>query len=193
MSFFIQKKIRSDQPEVKNILVASYFDQFAKKLVAYTRKNYVISEDDTWAIVYRTIYKMAEINDQYQFSDVGKKNSFVFRTHINFIKNHFRDNKSFEYRHREVDLPDFIQQNDPESVSENIPLQILNRQLEKMEEWQRILLLMRGQNMPYSEISAFVNKPEQQLKVYYARLKMQLLDQVNQELKKLNSTPHEKQ
>ena len=64
--------------------------------------------------------------------------------------------------------------------------------MDKLEEWQRILLLMRGQNMSYKEIIPFVNKPEKQLKVYYARLKKKLLENVNAELKKLNAIDHEK-
>ena len=64
--------------------------------------------------------------------------------------------------------------------------------MDKLEEWQRILLLMRGQDMPYNEISAFVNKPENQLKVYYARLKKQLLENVSAELNKLNAVSHGK-
>ncbi|MBK6985309.1 MAG: hypothetical protein IPH32_11365 [Bacteroidetes bacterium] len=60
-----------------------------------------------------------------------------------------------------------------------MPLIILQQELEKLEDWQRILLLMRGQDMPYSKISEFVKKPENQLKVYYARLKKQLTENVN--------------
>jgi hypothetical protein len=56
-----------------------------------------------------------------------------------------------------------------------------------MEDWERILLLMRGQNIPYSEISKFVHKPEKQLKVYYARLKKKLLEDMNETLNKIDS------
>ncbi|HTA62114.1 MAG TPA: sigma factor-like helix-turn-helix DNA-binding protein, partial [Bacteroidia bacterium] len=115
-----------------------------------------------------------------------------FKTHINFLRNYFRDNKSFEHKNLEVELNDFANTDEEVPQKENIQLQILNKELDKLEEWQRILLLMRGQDMPYSEISAFVNKPENQLKVYYARLKKQLLENVNAELHKINTTPNEK-
>ena len=74
--------------------------------------------------------------------------------------------------------------------TQNLPLTILQQELEKLEDWQRILLLMRGQDMPYSKISEFVKKPENQLKVYYARLKKQLTDNVNAELEKFKTTQH---
>lgn len=56
-------------------------------------------------------------------------------------------------------------------ASTNPHVAMLREELEKLEDWQRILLLMRSQEMPYSEIAKYVNKPEEQLKVYYSRLK----------------------
>jgi hypothetical protein len=44
--------------------------------------------------------------------------------------------------------------------------------------------------MSYSKISEFVKKPENQLKVYYARLKKQLTDNVNAELEKIKTPQH---
>jgi hypothetical protein len=46
--------------------------------------------------------------------------------------------------------------------------------------------------VPYSEIARFVNKPEKQLKVYYARLKKQLMGQMNDALQPLNESKHGK-
>jgi DNA-directed RNA polymerase specialized sigma24 family protein len=191
MGFLIRKKAINVSNE--NTLVKTYYESYAKQLFAYTRKNYNISEDDSWTIVYKTIYKMAEVNDNYKFENDQKQRAFVFKAHINFIRNYYRDNKSFEHKNLEVELNDFVQPEEDTSKQESIELKILNKELEKLEEWQRILLLMRGQDIPYSDISAFVNKPENQLKVYYARLKKQLLEDVNNELTKLNSITNEKQ
>jgi DNA-directed RNA polymerase specialized sigma24 family protein len=63
----------------------------------------------------------------------------------------------------------------------------LKNELDKLEEWERILLLMRGQNMPYGEISKYVDKPERQLKVYYARLKKQMTEKINEQLNNLKN------
>jgi DNA-directed RNA polymerase specialized sigma24 family protein len=46
---------------------------------------------------------------------------------------------------------------------------------------------MRGQNMPYGEISKYVDKPERQLKVYYARLKKQMTEKINEQLNNLKN------
>jgi RNA polymerase sigma factor (sigma-70 family) len=191
MSFLTNKKSISIGNE--NTLVKIYYESFAKQLLAYTLKNYNIGEDDSWSIVYKTIYKMAEVHDNYKFANAQKQRAFVFKTHINFIRNYYRDNKSFELKNQEVELNDFVQVEEDSSNQESIQLKVLNKELVKLEEWQRILLLMRGQDIPYSEISSIINKPESQLKVYYARLKKQLLEDVTIELKKLNPVTNEKQ
>ncbi len=174
-----------------NEAVKVLYEAYAKKLLAYTCKNYTIDKDDAWAIVYKTIYKIAEVGSEYVFESEQKKSGFIFKTHINFLRNYFRDNKSFEKNHQEVDLTEnFAEKEQETSSTQNLPLTILQQELEKLEDWQRILLLMRGQDMPYSKISEFIHKPENQLKVYYARLKKQLTDNVNTELQKIKTNEY---
>jgi RNA polymerase sigma factor (sigma-70 family) len=184
----VKENVISDKQAVQ-----TFYEKYARKLFAYTRKNYSIGEDDAWTVVYKTIYKMAAVKHKYNFENPDKENAFVFKTHINYLRNYFRDNKSFEGKNFEIELDDkhgFTKEEPP--PVESVQLKILQQELDKLEDWQRILLLMRGQDMPYSEISAFVNKPENQLKVYYARLKKQLLENVQNELTKLNTSNHEK-
>jgi DNA-directed RNA polymerase specialized sigma24 family protein len=174
-----------------NEVVKQLYEVYAKKLLAYTCKNYSIDKDDAWAVVYKTIYKIAEVGKNYRFENEQKRSGFIFRTHINFLKNYFRDDKSFEKNNQEVDLTEHFTEKEPEIHSDqNLPLTILQQELEKLEDWQRILLLMRGQDIPYGKIAEFVKKPENQLKVYYARLKKQLADDVNAGLQKIKTTPH---
>ena len=174
-----------------NEVVKSLYETYAKKLLAYTCKNYTIDKDDAWAIVYKTIYKIAEVGTKYTFENEQKRSGFIFKTHINFLRNYFRDNKSFEKNNNEVELHENFADKDADvSPIQNLPLTVLHLELEKLEDWQRILLLMRGQDMPYSKIAEFVNKPESQLKVYYARLKKQLTDNVNAGLEKIKTTQH---
>ncbi len=99
------------------------------------------------------------------------------------MKNFFRDNKSFESKHREIELADeHAVSAEVVVVVENENLKILQNELDKLEDWQRILLLMRTQDVPYSKIAEFVNKPENQLKVYYARLKKQIHESVSHQV-----------
>jgi len=182
------------QQEVNsNKLLTELYNLYSSKLFLYTRKNYGIGEDDAWTIVYKTIYKIADVHHKYIFENQQKESAFVFKTHINFLRNYFRDNKSFEGRNFEIDLNDtFIQEEKETGETESLHLKLLQTQLDQLEEWERILLLMRGQDMPYCEIAKFINKPERHLKVYYARLKKGLLERINEEIQTLNHKEHEK-
>jgi RNA polymerase sigma factor (sigma-70 family) len=174
---------------VENKAVKELYETYAKKLFAYTKKNYSINEDDIWTIVYKTIYKMAGVKGGYTFENEFKRSGFIFKMHINFLRNYFRDNKSFESKLHEVELHnEFVSKDESQPTTESPQMKLLQRELDKLEEWQRILLLMRGQDMPYSEIAKFVSKPEEQLKVYYARLKKMLLESITSQLKNVNTT-----
>ncbi|HTA62229.1 MAG TPA: hypothetical protein VK835_07230, partial [Bacteroidia bacterium] len=122
MSLLTEKK--SIITEGTNATVKMYYEVYAKKLFAYTCKNYSINEDDTWTIIYKTIYKMAEVHDKYTFENDHKQRGFVFKTHINFLRNYFRDNKSFEHKNLEVELNDFANTDEEVPQKENIQLQI---------------------------------------------------------------------
>lgn len=186
MSF--DKETYSTISDSKNKVVKTLYEKYAKKLLAYTCKNYTIDKDDAWAIVYKTIYKMAEVNNKYNFGSEQKQSAFIFKTHINFLRNYFRDNKSFEQNHQEVELHEnFTTFEEDAPIKPNVQLNVLQQELDKLEDWQRILLLMRGQDMPYSKIAVFVKRPENQLKVYYARLKKELHDNVNRQMELLNA------
>ncbi len=190
--FFSESALLSTMEENKE-RIKEFYDVYANKLLAYTRKNYRINEDDVWTVVYKTIYRMAAVSHKYTFETPGKQNAFVFKTHINYLRNYFRDNKSFESNHLEVELYDYPETNSDEQIQPVNPVMVIMQQeLDKLEDWQRILLLMRGQDMPYSEIAAFVNKPEKQLKVYYGRLKQHLLEIVNAQLTALKLEVNEK-
>ena len=179
----------------KEALVKWLYERYAKKLLTYTLKTYLPNEDDAWSVVYKTLYKMAEILPDREFENEYKLNGFIFKTHINYLRNFLRDNKSFESHNREIELTEqHTSEEEPEkSVSQNNYLTLLQQELDKLEDWQRILLLMRGQDIPYSTIAEFVNRPEKQLKVYYARLKKQLHDQINEQLMPINTTENAKQ
>jgi len=170
-----------------NKVLKELYERYAKKLLGYTRKNYMIDKDDALAVVYKTIFKIAAVT--ITFENEQKRSAFIFKTHINFLRNFFRDQKSFEKDNYEVELSDEISTVASETENPvNVPLLLLQQELEKLEDWQRILVLMRGQDMPYSEIAAFVKKPEDQLKVYYARLKKQLAENVNAALQQLKTS-----
>lgn len=158
------------------------FEQYSKKLKLYASQTWNLEEDVAWDLIYKTIYKTAEIIHRYEFQNEQKFAAFVFKIFINQIRDYLRQAKIVAAGIKEVELNELIvntyYQDNSSKESSNYLLKILEEELNKLEDWQRILLLLRGQNMPYADIAKYVHKPEKQLKVYYARLKQQLMERV---------------
>lgn len=156
------------------------YQTFGRKLVGYAISVYQVNEDAGWDLVYKTIYRVIDTSGNYNFESEQKLGSFLFKVFINYLKNHIRDEKTKHNNTVFVPLDetrrDFAAKNDV--PAQNPRLAILNEELAKLEDWQRILLLMRSQDMSYAEIAAYVKKPEDQLKVYYQRLKNKLSEAV---------------
>jgi RNA polymerase sigma factor (sigma-70 family) len=156
-----------------------FFKTYNKRLCAYAIKIYRVNPDAAQDVLYKSIYKLSETINDYQFESIQKLDSFVFRVFINFLKNHLRDNKSETETIYLEDLKNDLRTSTSVSgISDKVNL--LNKELDKLEDWERILLLLRAQEMSYSEISKLIHKPEKQLKVYYGRLKQKLASSLKQ-------------
>jgi RNA polymerase sigma factor (sigma-70 family) len=165
------------------------YEQYAQKLFVYATRTWKLEQDTAWDLIYKTIYKADEVADKYKFDGEQKFASFIFKIFINQIRDHLRQVKSQPKAIDSAELNDHIINNQPaasgvKNTNTSPALKILEAELNKLEDWQRILMLLRSQDMPYNEISKYVNKPEKNLKVYYARLKQQLTDTINQQLNK---------
>ncbi len=159
------------------------YRNFGRKLVGYAINTYSVTEDIGWDLVYKTIYRVVEVHNGYKFETEAKLGSFIFTIFINYLKNFLRDEKT--KANGVVFVP--IDENrtyvaKPAVNTKNDKLNMLNYELSLLEDWQRILLLMRSQGASYSEIAAFVNKPEDQLKVYYQRLKNKITEKLIKEV-----------
>lgn len=183
------------------------YNRYGRKLYSYGITKWNLNEDESWDLVYQTLYKVVDTAARYSFESEQKFGSFIFKIFINYLRNHYRDGKkqkeSFEeipFNESEYDdyeniggvgrevkerladasMEEAARDGEPEQESEGMTL--LKDELEKMEDWQRMLLLMRSQNIPYEEISKHVGKPETQLKVYYQRLKERLMKRLGDKL-----------
>lgn len=147
------------------------YEKYGKKLYGYAISVWNCDQDSSWDLVYKTLYRAADQIGNYTFENEEKFGGFLFRVFVNYLKNHFRDNprKHTVELHENIASPD-ASYNEPENPNHII----IRAELEKMEDWERVLLLTRSQGMSYSDISAYVNKPSDQLKVYYGRLKKRL-------------------
>ncbi len=149
----------------------------------YSIRTWDLEEDVAWDLVYKVLFNLKDNLKRYSFESEARFQSFLFRMFINFIKNHFRDDARKKKGVVEIELNqshEFLQNGNEEVINPNVSL--LQEELDKLEEWERILLLMRSQDTPYSEISKLVGKPESQLKVYYGRLKNSLFEKMKNKI-----------
>lgn len=160
----------------RNGMVTVIYNRYGKKLYTYSIRTWNMDEDASWDLIYKTIYKVLESYTNYKFESEEKFASFVFKIFINYLRNYYRDNKNnkaFEFS--AIDDVDLSTKEtfEPEQGS-SVKMTALNEALEEMQDWERMLLLMRSEGRPYSDIAKYIDKPENQLKVYYQRLKEQL-------------------
>lgn len=172
-------KIRKKDSEAVTLI----YNSFGKKLYRYAVSKWTLREDDAWELVYKTLYRVIEVIDNYSFENEGKFSGFIFKIFINYLRNHYRDNKNKQFttvelneRHGKVDKHGRDEENTPFSK----PLHCLKKVLDQLIDWQRILLLMRAQDFSYEQIAPYVEKPADQLKVYHMRLKKYVGEKTNE-------------
>ena len=163
------------------------YERYGKKLFGYARSKWKIGEDDNWDLVYKTLYRVIETSSDYTFESESKFSGFVFTVFINYLRNFYRDKKNLPVEIVEIDasfsdLSEPIADSIRDETKPSASMNLLVAELDQLEDWERILLLMRSQDVPYSEIAKYTNKPEDQLKVYYGRLKKKLADKLNSKI-----------
>lgn len=168
------------------------YERYGNRLYRYARSAWKLDEDETWEIVYKTLYKVIETTGAYTFESEQKYASFVFRIFINLLRDNYRVKKKADEKLERVGYESVEErpEKEEESETDSGKMILLKKELEKLEDWERVLLLMRSQDAPYSEIAKYVNKPAEQLKVYYQRLKVSLAKRMHEQLAKKD--PNEK-
>ncbi|MES2591203.1 MAG: sigma-70 family RNA polymerase sigma factor [Bacteroidota bacterium] len=159
------------------------YNRYGKQLYGYSVSKWKLSEDDSWELVYKTLYKVISVIDNYSFENENKFTAFLFKIFINYLRNHYRDNKDryLETTELHESHEKISAERDEQSNEKLSPLmQCLQKALHILEDWQRIVLLMRAQNYSYEDIAKYVSKPTDQLKVYHMRLKKIVTQKTNE-------------
>ncbi|MCD6066968.1 MAG: hypothetical protein K0S33_1794 [Bacteroidetes bacterium] len=179
------KEIRKKDKKALQLI----YDCYGKKLYGYAVSKWKLEEDEAWDVIYQTLYRTIDVIDKYTFADEKKFAGFIFTVFTNNLRNHY--NKKKNTNTQTVELLDghgSIAQDPPatetETDKESIHMHCLQKGLADMDDWKRIVLLMRAQDHSYEEIANYVKKPVEQLKVYYMRLKKILTEKINECLSK---------
>ncbi len=165
--------------------VGLLYERYGKKLYGYAITKWKVSEDDAWELVYKTLYKVMNVADQYNFQDEGKFIGFLFKVFINYLRNHYRDTKAkgivtieLLEKHEKISIDRKESLEEKESTS--TLMRCLQKVLALLDDWQRVLLLMRAQDYSYEAISKYVDRPSDQLKVYHMRFKKVVTEKTNE-------------
>ena len=66
--FDIVSKIKKKDTDA----IALLYSRYGKKLFGYARVKWKLSEDEAWEIIYKTLYKVMKVIDDYQFENENK-------------------------------------------------------------------------------------------------------------------------
>ncbi len=174
------KQIRKKDKNSVTIL----YNMYGRKLYGYAVIKWKLDEDEGWELVYKTLYKIIEVIDRYEFADEKKFAGFIFQSFVNNLRNYYHEKKKKPVAaelHENIDFG-IDEEKDEEKQNTNEYMKLLQEEMKDLEDWQRILLLMRAQDFSYEEIGKYVQKPAEQLKVYYLRLKKKLTEKINSRL-----------
>lgn len=197
--------------EQRSTAVQVIYERYGTKLYSYALTSWKLDEDTAWDMVYETLYKAIEKIDHYEFSSEKKFGSFLFTIFCNNLRRHYRDTKKREERlsfsnfneqdfdasksdpalHTERKVQERMVEASVEAYREpeegaDTMMKIMEECLAKLPDWERILLLLRSQDMPYNDIAKYVHKPADQLKVYHQRAKKKLEKLIEHELTFIN-------
>lgn len=169
-------KVKNSPYKSTSDLKEKLFRAYAKQLFNYALKSWKIDEDEAWQLIYHTLEKVEDKWEELSFQHEKQLKAYLFKTYINLLKN------LLQARHQKpaisIDEVELMAEEAQSKPSEKV--QKLSELLDELEDWQRILLLLRAQEFSYKEIENYVDKPAKTLKVYYGRLKKQLSEKLKQ-------------
>lgn len=177
-------------------------------LYNYAIQSWRIDEDSAWEIIYKVLFRITERINDYTFKSENQFRNMLYSIFNHELINFYHKTKRIEERLKflqfdDTDLelansnPGFLAENEiNESIfkkaiedfwdnpaAENPLLDYLNKLLDDLEDWERILINQRSKGASYQEIARYIDKPENQLKVYYSRIKKKIQIQLLEKMK----------
>ncbi len=176
------------------------FNVFGSKLLAYAIENWKFDEDDAWECIYKTFQTIVDTIEDYDFTTDAHFKNFLFKVFKNNLRQVYKKQKALIQKIEFVPLSealafttteqDNLMYSDGESFFEALAndksfrtdnrLKMIETALDKLEEDERELLLLRGQNFSYKEIGALMGIQDDHLKVRVHRAKKKLLKIINE-------------
>lgn len=169
---------------------------YGNKFYGYAIMKWKLNEDEAWDVVYKTLDTLILKLSEYSFESKHHFENFLFKVFINYLRQYYRNNRKNQHNvvymdmssasfddsentqeHLAIDKQVIKEYNQSEYL-ENPKLLAFVEALQKLEELDRDILLLKAQNYSYKEISLMLNLEDEQLKVRHHRAKQKLLKQL---------------
>lgn len=172
------------------------YNAYGSRFYTYCINRWQLTEDEAWEVVYQTLQALVLKMGNYRFESKGLFEGFLFKVLLNFIRQYFRSKRAkslqeleFVDLNNDAEIPIFISKQVnklafadyyiTEQV-ENPDLLALNEALQKLEDTDKDILLLRAQNFSYNEIAELLGIDNNQLKVKHHRAKQKLTNFFNE-------------
>ena len=188
------------------------YQRYALPLYNYAIRSWLIDADSAWDIIYKVLFRITERINEYSFKNEDQFRNMLYTVFNNELINFYHKTKRIEKRLKLLRFDEaFLEQagsgTGPTTLNEinekilkkgledfrdapegeNPLLDILGKLLDELEDWERILINQRSKGISYHDIAEFVDKPENQLKVYYGRLKNRLQMKLLERMKEMKN------
>ena len=162
------------------------FETYSNKLFSYCVSNWGFTEDEGWDVIYTTLETLLGSVKCYDFESDKHFENFLFKVFKNNLRQLYRKQKSLSEHIQFVPLEPgeremegerlFTQINNEQPEVKSPQIELLNQALLKLNDSDREILLLRGQNFTYEQIASFLGVENNQLKVKAHRAKKKLVD-----------------
>lgn len=179
------------------------FNHFGKQLFYYGVKSWNFSEDDTWDILYDTLYKFINSYGGQTFSSTRQIESLIWTIFKNKLRDKYRQKKKKDGYYQEVPYPEETLSNGAGEHAEDTDIRWLKYSeqvlmedkvedpilseleviLDELEDWERQLVISRANEIPYSQVEEMTGKSIDFLKVHYQRLKKRIAGKLEERIK----------
>lgn len=167
------------------------YELYGKKFYSYCISKWHLTADDAWDVVYRTLETLILKISGYSLESQVDFDRFVYKVLINFLRQHYRSSQALKAKEIEyvnldgidtdkaflkyINEASLLEYYRVEAIASPEILQ-LKSALERLDDVDRDLLLLRAQNFSYEEIAGLLRIENHQLKVRHHRAKKKLIE-----------------
>ena len=173
--------------------------QYGQKFYGFAVTKWRFNEDEAWNIVYQTLETIILKITEYRIESQAHFDNLVFKIFTNFLRQEYRrlkkiteefhilsyaemeiavDEAGNEDNEKDLKIPfdrEFFSEYFENDETENPQLTELKKALNKLDAFEKDLLLLRANNFSYDEIAKMLKTDNNQLKVKHHRAKNKLI------------------